>query len=414
MEWKWVVQNVFSVSGESSLVRTYVRTPSRQTHANANKNAADDDDDGRAASDAYQRPRVSKDSQPEGAMFSRFQLRLCFLALLLATAFALDGTREPGGASLWGDQRGVVVARRTDRPLIGILSQSLGPDSMNGASYDPRNSYIAASYVKFVEAGGARAVPILQDMPAEEIRRRFAAVNGILIPGGSQSLEPGHPYYDATKLLLDLTIEENDKGVHFPLHGTCLGFEALAVAVSGNYSLLQDVRATDAPAALIPTLQTSKSDFFGHMQPAVYKALMAGPVAYENHVHGFDYAAMTDNPVLRDFFVVLTYSLDKDGEAYVSTMEARDYPVSATQWHPEKNAFEWSPDLHIAHDESGVLTTLSVAVNFVKKARQNAHAPASREEENDMLIYNWSPRFSGRDGSAFDQVYVFPPWEDVS
>jgi gamma-glutamyl hydrolase len=43
----------------------------------------------------------------------------------------------------------------------------------------PKNkSYIAASYVKFVESGGARAVPILYDAPPDEVKRIFRAVNG--------------------------------------------------------------------------------------------------------------------------------------------------------------------------------------------------------------------------------------------
>ena len=32
---------------------------------------------------------------------------------------------------------------------------------------------------------------------------------------------------------------------------------------------------------------------------------------------------------------------DRKGKSFVSTMEAKTVPVYATQWHPEKNAFEW-------------------------------------------------------------------------
>ena len=49
------------------------------------------------------------------------------------------------------------------RPLIGIVSQG-GEPAPEGSSY------IAASYVKFVEAAGARAVPILHDMSPKEVR----------------------------------------------------------------------------------------------------------------------------------------------------------------------------------------------------------------------------------------------------
>jgi hypothetical protein len=46
---------------------------------------------------------------------------------------------------------------------------------------------------------------------------RFNKINGVLIPGGSQDLSPGHPYFDSVALLLNLTKEANDKGDFFPV-----------------------------------------------------------------------------------------------------------------------------------------------------------------------------------------------------
>lgn len=40
---------------------------------------------------------------------------------------------------------------------------------------------------------------------------------------------------------------------------------------------------------------------------------------------------MRDHPSLASFFRVLSLSLDRRGQAYVSTLEARHYPVVATQ-----------------------------------------------------------------------------------
>jgi hypothetical protein len=57
---------------------------------------------------------------------------------------------------------------------------------------------------------------------------------------------------------------------------------------------------------------------------------------------------------LRDFFSVVSLSLDKAGNAYVSTMEGRKYPFTAIQWHPEKHSYEWTPTLHIPHSPEAV------------------------------------------------------------
>ena len=96
------------------------------------------------------------------------------------------------------------------RPLIGIVSQG-------GQPAPKHSSYISASYVKFAEAAGARVVPILHDMSPEEVTRRFNAVNGIIIPGGSQDLHSGNPYFDTAALVFDLTVKANDNGDYFPV-----------------------------------------------------------------------------------------------------------------------------------------------------------------------------------------------------
>ncbi len=45
-------------------------------------------------------------------------------------------------------------------------------------------------------------------------------------------------------------------------------------------------------------------------------------------------SAVDESRRLRDFFTVTSLSTDRDGAVYVATMEARDYPITATQWHP--------------------------------------------------------------------------------
>ena len=73
---------------------------------------------------------------------------------------------------------------RNERPIIGVLAQDIDSISsaMKGRNY---NSYISASYVKFLESGGARVVPILIDQPDEYYQMIFDSINGMLIPGGA-------------------------------------------------------------------------------------------------------------------------------------------------------------------------------------------------------------------------------------
>lgn len=297
------------------------------------------------------------------------------------------------------------------RPLIGIVSQ-LGAPAPKG------HSYIASSYVKLVESAGARAVPILCDMSKEEVKRRFKAVNGILIPGGAQNLRPGEPFFDVVSQLYDLALEANDKGEYFPVYGICLGFETLSIIASRNHSILSDFDSENLPSPLFLTDAAEGSRFFGALPPQVVEHLRTKPYAMENHAHGLAWTAVQENPRVRELLDVLSLSVDRGGQVYVSTFEARDYPIYGTQWHPEKNAFEWTPDKDIPHHPDAIEITQEVANFFVSEARRNFHAPASQAEEEDLLIYNYAPSYTGKHkykGEEVDFVesYFFPTGKQV-
>jgi len=55
--------------------------------------------------------------------------------------------------------------------------------------YAPGNySYFPASYVKFIEAAGARVVPIPYDASPENLTFFFNSTNGLLLPGGGANI----------------------------------------------------------------------------------------------------------------------------------------------------------------------------------------------------------------------------------
>jgi gamma-glutamyl hydrolase len=92
-------------------------------------------------------------------------------------------------------------------------------------------------------------------------------------------------------------------------------------------------------------------------------------------------SAYQGNPRLSSFFKVLSLSIDKSGVPYISTMESSKYPVTAVQWHPEKNAYEWPTWLHIPHGPAAVEVGQEMANYFVGQARRSRHRPVS-----DMFV----------------------------
>ena len=78
---------------------------------------------------------------------------------------------------------------------------------------------IAASYIKWLESAGARSIPIHMDTSETELKEIFRNINGLLLPGGNNHLN------DSTRYMWNLAKEANENGDHFPVWGTCLGFQ---------------------------------------------------------------------------------------------------------------------------------------------------------------------------------------------
>jgi len=106
---------------------------------------------------------------------------------------AIGGARITLPSQRWSSSSasGGEAAVVNSRPLVGILSQpgdgmeySLTSDwNAMGEKPLPPNyttSYIAASYVKFVEAGGGRVVPLIYNEP-EEVLREVGLIFRVLI-----------------------------------------------------------------------------------------------------------------------------------------------------------------------------------------------------------------------------------------
>ncbi len=47
---------------------------------------------------------------------------------------------------------------------------------------------------------------------------------------------------------------------------------------------------------------------------------------------GLAWTAVEENPRLKEFYDVLSLSVDRAGSVYVSTVEAHKYPITGTQW----------------------------------------------------------------------------------
>ncbi|CAM9379446.1 unnamed protein product [Lampetra fluviatilis] len=162
------------------------------------------------------------------------------------------------------------------RPIIGVLSQETVGDLR-----ELGRTYIAASYVKFVEAGGARVVPIRVNLTESEYTDLFNSLNGVVFPGGDVDIEES-AYAKASKLLFDLALQANERGDYFPVWGVCLGLEELSFLTSGE-NLLTLTHTKDIALPLNFTRESRQSKLFQNFPKHILDTLASEPITSNLH-----------------------------------------------------------------------------------------------------------------------------------
>ncbi|EDO44920.1 predicted protein [Nematostella vectensis] len=262
----------------------------------------------------------------------------------------------------------------TNRPIIGVLSQ----DSSGFKNLGKHGkSYIASSYIKYLEAAGARVVPIRNDLTKSELTKLFYSINGVLFPGGDSDLwKSGYARTGAA--IFDLAMEANDNGDVFPLWGTCLGFQLLHVRAAKGKDVLTKCSGENVSLPLNFTDGYKDSRMFRNAHNDVTQDMAKLGVTLNMHVNCVTVETYEKESSLSSFFKKLSTNMDKDDKVkFVSTVEGLKYPFYGTQWHPEKNQFEWTYEENINHSSEAVKVAQYVANFFVDQGRnQEIHTLA--------------------------------------
>ena len=340
-----------------------------------------------------------------------FWTRFWIVATLLPLALGV-------GAAARADALAPPPSDENLRPVIGVFCQDT--DTITSSStIDPEvkaelSAYkylIPASYVNWIGQAGGRVLPILLDQPREYYEEVFAKTNGILFPGGNQGIDPSDIYTEEGETLWNLAKEANDNGDYYPIWGTCLGFEELAVLETESTDVISlDVMATNLalPLKLVPGAGSSR--LLHGLPPSVVKALRTQAITFNSHDHGLLVSEYLSNRSLNSFFQMLSFNLTPAGQPFVSMMEAWNYPFYGTQWHPEKNNFEWSQNAdysNIPHTPPAIAASQATANFFLSEARKSGHV--FPEAERDELIYSAKVVYTGKGDWIYEQTYVFCP-----
>ncbi|KAK7878194.1 hypothetical protein WMY93_031191 [Mugilogobius chulae] len=241
------------------------------------------------------------------------------------------------------------------------------------------------------------------DQTEEEYTKLFNSINGFFLPGGAASIFDSG-YQKAATIFYKLAVEANKKGDYFPIWGTCLGFEQLAV-ITAQKDVLVRTNTSRVSLPLNFTREANGSRLFKDFSPEMMKALATEPMTINAHKWSVSMETYYENADLNRFYKVLSTNTDGENRVYFY-IEANDYPFYGVQWHPEKNPYEWTRDFYV-HTPTSIRMTFYFAEFFVNEARKNKHSFENEKAVRDLLIYHFHPNYTGETSSVFEQKYFF-------
>jgi len=297
-----------------------------------------------------------------------------------------------------------------DRPVVGIVTQALE----YGYPTEHGNQYIAASYVKYVEASGARVVPIFYNNSnsMEYMRLMYQSINAVLFPGGGQDLDNSPLLMNTALFFLDKAQKAKQVGDYFPVFGHCQGFELLLMAITRLdrekcMTNASDYQAEHVSLPLKFEVRPGDSNWFKEVPSNVEGTLTLTNSTLNNHMWSLpvDMFESLQKTTGLSGYRALTTSVSPNGKKFVSTFESIDFPLYCMQFHAEKPLFEWALE-NINHSEENIVAMGFLSHFLGAEARKSGHTFPSVEALNRSLIYNYNPVFSNG-FSSFDQIYFF-------
>lgn len=259
----------------------------------------------------------------------------------------------------------------TESPVIGILTTL--------RSYEPYNTYVMRAYEYFVSQWGAKAVPIKQFDSDEDTLALLEKINGVIIPGGTILIideQAGLSRYGSkVKLIVEKAKEMNDRGIHFPIWGVCLGFQAITCVESMDPKVLKTYHfdSMNVCDKLEFKVNPSESRQLRDFSQNLIEALKNEKITYNYHHDGVYPESFEENEVLRENYNLIATTTDRKGVEYAAIIEHKRYPIYAHQSHPEKIQFVNKEGLRIPKSKNATDAAKLLAKFFVSECRKNAN-----------------------------------------
>jgi len=280
------------------------------------------------------------------------------------------------------------------KPVIGILST---PSDFHG-QYDPKEfSYIKNSYAEFLQAADATVVAIPWDMHEKDLLLLLDSINGVLFTGGDAALWEYDEKIDdivfnsftkRAAFIFNYIIHLNDKGIHYPLFGICQGHEIITMALHQSPHVIDHFMHPGKLDKVEITPTGRQSRMFSSMPDHIAEFIKNEKSQFYNHHYGFNTSLLKQHKHIDDFFTITSVGLDDNGKEFIAGLEAKNYPIYTTQYHPERVLSEWNNKTQFKHPEEAVQAILVHATFFVSEAKKNDNKFINDQAIHKFLVVN--------------------------
>ena len=235
-----------------------------------------------------------------------------------------------------------IQTTRKYRPIrIGIFSAPMPHKHINKAQ-----SYLHRDYIAWIEMSGA--IPVIIPYNTPDLTKYLNSINGVVWVGGDIENKKMHTPTQYKTLLsayehtFKHATNETLRGNYYPIWGTCLGFDFLAMM--GNHSGLphmQQIHKTTPGKLTFRNYSRIQRVF-----PATMLRQMAiETVTQQNHTFGFDPDSAQTNQMRRYLRIISIDTSDISSQRFVNMFEYKHFPFYGTQWHPERPVSELSKEV---------------------------------------------------------------------
>lgn len=200
----------------------------------------------------------------------------------------------------------------------------------------------------------------------------------------------------------------NDAGHFYPAWGICLGHEYLVgyTATAGD-DILDAIVAEEVSLPLDFAKPPEDTHFYKSLGDDAQK-FEKNAYTYNAHHWGLSPEKFKADEGLSSFWDVTAISYvpnnGTDPMPFVASLEAKDYPIFSTQFHPEKPSQLWTDNDGINHTWESINLQKQFSEFIVKLSRENPNRFADFDAEVAVDIMNYNMIFTENHQSW---VYVF-------